>query len=103
MENSPQTEALARSRLDVILLLTLAMVKERLAGKGQSMSWQSEMYMKIRCHYDDHDRMLNGYPDYCLWYGQSREAETNLVIAEAKSKSNADSGETQLLTYMGKH
>jgi hypothetical protein len=47
-------------------------------------------------------KKVTGRMDYNVWYGQPREAETNLLVVEAKQRSGLLGGRYQAMTYMGK-
>jgi hypothetical protein len=48
------------------------------------------------------NKKVTGRMDYNVWYGQYREAETNLIVVEAKQKSGLNNGRYQAAAYMGK-
>lgn len=66
------------------------------------MSWKLGLYFKMEVQYRKRPTIMHGYVDYGLWYGEQGQAETNLIVVEAKRRLHASSGETQLLGYMGK-
>ncbi|KAL3457305.1 hypothetical protein BJX64DRAFT_295970 [Aspergillus heterothallicus] len=46
------------------------------------------------------DKRISGRMDYNIWYGQPREAETNLLVVEAKHKNTLAAGRYQAISYM---
>ncbi|KAL2872486.1 uncharacterized protein BJX67DRAFT_376301 [Aspergillus lucknowensis] len=113
---SPDKEAFARARLDAILCTTLAAKKRQEFGQcGQdkgmgkwasvqsigsfkSLHWETEMPMKLPWTYLKKPHIISGKTDYSLFYVNRGEAETNMVIVEAKKRVNI--GKFQAMAYM---
>ncbi|PLB44234.1 hypothetical protein P170DRAFT_480001 [Aspergillus steynii IBT 23096] len=109
-KGSSETEAAVRSRIDVILYMTLADKKRkehRAAGHRSSMEaltqyrsieFQAETDIKLPWTYKGEKRLISGRADYTLWYGEPDSPESNLMVVEAKTEG-AD-GLKQAITYM---
>ncbi|KAL2783186.1 hypothetical protein BJX66DRAFT_319013 [Aspergillus keveii] len=111
-------EAVCRARLNVILFTTLAATKKEEfgqygRGKGankrvstesnasyKSLHWGLETSLCYPWTYDNATKMLRGRMDYCLWYGNHKNAETNMVVVEAKRSHNSMEGLNQALSYL---
>ncbi|KAL2825326.1 hypothetical protein BDW59DRAFT_161803 [Aspergillus cavernicola] len=112
-------EAAIRARVDAILLTTLAAKKRQEfgqygegKGKGKrtstqsqgsfkSLHWKFEKSIKFPWRYKGKPHLISGRVDYTLWYGSPEEAETNMVVVEAKKYGDTSTGEHQALCYMG--
>jgi hypothetical protein len=115
-----RNEAVCRARLNVILFTTLAAKKKEEfgqygRGKGankrvstesnasyKSLHWGLETNLCYPWTYDNATKMLRGRMDYCLWYGNHKDAETNMVVVEAKRGHNSMEGLNQALSYLCK-
>ncbi|KAL4783775.1 hypothetical protein BJX76DRAFT_357679 [Aspergillus varians] len=113
-----KNEAVVRARIDAIVLTTLAAKKrEELGqhggGKGsgkrtstqstksyKSIHWGLERTLKLPWVVDGKKCLLTGKMDYALWYGRKEEAETNMVIVEAKRYGSHAVGRDQVIAYM---
>ncbi|KAL3475831.1 hypothetical protein BJX99DRAFT_259086 [Aspergillus californicus] len=112
MGDAEQNEASTRSRLDAIFLVTLAAKKREISatqGKRdstqsialcKSLHWQFEMPIKLPWVYQKELHLISGRMDYSLWYGKPREAETNMLVVEAKRLNGVMGGAPQAATYM---
>jgi hypothetical protein len=103
-----------RSRIDAIMLCTLAMMKRecvynpRLSTGSiqstdsiRSLHLQFERSIKTPWKVEGTEYLLSGVVDYSLWFGTPQNYETNLVMVEAKRVGALDSGMFQCLAFMG--
>ncbi|KAJ5603654.1 hypothetical protein N7537_006610 [Penicillium hordei] len=110
---SPANEAMLRSRIDAIMLCTLAMMKRecvynpRLSTGSiqstdsiRSLHLQFERSIKTPWKVEGTEYLLSGVVDYSLWFGTPQNYETNLVMVEAKRVGALDSGMFQCLAFM---
>lgn len=113
------SEAVIRLTIDAVLSDILANIKrveydqngdEKQPGKRASSetttsrkSLQMSLETSITYVYDTSEgqKQVNGRMDYTLWYGQRNEAETNLMVVEAKTVGGVQAGIYQAITYMG--
>ncbi|KXG50158.1 uncharacterized protein PGRI_061250 [Penicillium griseofulvum] len=111
---SPPNEALLRSRIDVIMLSTLAKMKHeskinpRLSigfslstETIKSLHLQFERSIERPWKVKGERVLLSGVVDYSLWFGRPEDYETNLVMVEAKKPEALKAGVFQCLAYMG--
>ncbi|KAL4787646.1 hypothetical protein BJX76DRAFT_354125 [Aspergillus varians] len=109
--NSQENEALIRTRLSAILLLTLADEKRPASSHSNSVPpivaqniqgvfWGFEKQIAKKINYKNAHHNLNGFLDYCLWWGSPDDLETNLVVVEAKASGHASAGRCQALVSM---
>ncbi|KAI9372524.1 hypothetical protein BJX61DRAFT_542613 [Aspergillus egyptiacus] len=117
--HAEKNEALVRSRIDAIVLTTLAAKKReefRQHGGGKapgqrtstqsvasyrSLHWGLERTVKLPWTVNGKRCLLSGKMDYALWYGRRDEGETNMVIVEAKKYGAVSLGRDQVIAYMG--
>ncbi|KAJ5876005.1 uncharacterized protein N7529_001589 [Penicillium soppii] len=114
-EGSPQNEAMIRSRIDAIMLTTLAQVKRdstnprSSVGSSSSASsistvrslhLQYEFSMKLEWTVDKELVLIEGIVDYSLWYGQHNNHASNMAMVEAKNPAMLSTGVLQCLAYM---
>lgn len=101
-DESKETEALIRSRLDHFIPMILGFAKEAgiVTGRPVSLGYETPFWKEVRIGFKK--KKLQGRPDYALWYGHQGDLETNLVIVEAKTRDGLGKGQTQALAYMGK-
>ncbi|KAL2851633.1 hypothetical protein BJY01DRAFT_244966 [Aspergillus pseudoustus] len=115
----PMNEAIVRVRLNVILLTTLAVKKREEFGQYgrekqpnkrtstdtadsyKSLHWALETHVSYNVTYKNKTTLVRGRMDYALWYGNRDEAETNMVVVEAKRKGSYGEGLHQALAYIG--
>jgi hypothetical protein len=118
-----KNEAALRLFIDAVLLDVLNAIKEEagqhegIKGKGKRPSTEStlnlkDIYMGVETEISyilptnqpegTVIKKVTGRMDYNVWYGQPREAETNLLVVEAKQRSGLLGGRYQAMTYMGK-
>jgi hypothetical protein len=117
-------EAVIRLKIDAVILEILATIKrlergqwgtekspgKRMSsetivdGKSLQMALETPISYPMTLRFDDGPRRVEvrGRMDYCLWYGRPSEAETNLMVVEAKTLGKAGEGEYQALCYMCK-
>ncbi|KAL3451565.1 hypothetical protein BJX65DRAFT_268113 [Aspergillus insuetus] len=116
-----QNEAAVRLFIDAVLLEVLTSVKEQAGqyedtkGKKKRPSTDSTMSLKdiqmavetdityifpTRQRRGVVDVKITGRMDYTMWYGQPREAETNLLVVEAKQSLGLNGGRYQAIAYM---
>ncbi|KAJ9265274.1 hypothetical protein DTO195F2_1886 [Paecilomyces variotii] len=111
MAGSRENEALVRTRLDAILMTTLAAKKKGEWGQTwgasmesvasyKSLHLQFETPLKCPVMHKNREIILNGRADYSLWYETVDEPESNMVVVEAKAHEGDRTGEWQTLTYM---
>ncbi|KAL3458208.1 hypothetical protein BJX64DRAFT_267012 [Aspergillus heterothallicus] len=115
-------EAVIRLKVDAILLEVLATIKRlelgqwgnekslakrmssetTIEGKSLQMALETPISYPMTLRYEKGPRRVEvrGRMDYCLWYGKPCEAETNLMVVEAKTLGKASEGEYQALCYM---
>ncbi|KAL4908447.1 hypothetical protein BDW74DRAFT_175129 [Aspergillus multicolor] len=107
-------EAEIRSRVDTILVSILAERKRQDTTHGhgnristsstssfKSLHWQYETLLRMPWKLlDGKTYNLGGRLDYSLLYGRCEEAETNVVMVEAKTFGESSGGEHQALSYM---
>ncbi|KAL3475728.1 hypothetical protein BJX99DRAFT_259165 [Aspergillus californicus] len=115
-------EAVIRMVIDAVLLDVMTSIKidagqyEEEKGKGKTASTDSTLSVKnlqmaletdISYIMPTHQRsggvinkLISGRMDYNLWYGQPSEAETNLLVVEAKNKNSFAAGRYQAIAYM---
>ncbi|KAJ5199332.1 hypothetical protein N7491_000112 [Penicillium cf. griseofulvum] len=111
---SPPNEALLRSRIDVIMLSTLAKMKYESKANPRlsigsalstdtikSLHLQFERSIKRPWKVKGERVLLSGVVDYFLWFGKPDDYETNLVMVEAKKPEFLKGGMLQCLAYMG--
>ncbi|KAJ5959355.1 uncharacterized protein N7479_006505 [Penicillium vulpinum] len=112
--DSPPNEALLRSRIDVIVLSTLAKMKLESVSNPRlsigsvlstdtikSLHLQFERSIKRPWQTKDKRFLLSGVVDYSLWFGTPQDYETNLVMVQAKKAEFLKGGVLQCLAYMG--
>ncbi|KAL2845263.1 hypothetical protein BJY01DRAFT_247739 [Aspergillus pseudoustus] len=108
---SNQNETIMRSRLDIMLYLTLAneqrsafyghdLITPAVAQHMDEVSWAPEKHISQNVTYNNACRNLNGVMDYTLWWGIADDLETNLVVVEAKAKDAASLSRAQALVSM---
>lgn len=115
-----QNEAVVRTRVDVIVLTILAAKKrEEFRQHGlaktssnrtsvsSALSYKSihfglETSIGLPWPHKGQLKLIKGKMDYVVWYGKSEEAETNMVVVEAKRRGEASRGMYQAQAYMGK-
>ncbi|KAL2861894.1 hypothetical protein BJX68DRAFT_223469 [Aspergillus pseudodeflectus] len=113
-----RNEAVCRARLNVILFTILAAKKKEEfgqygRGKGANkrvstesnasykpLHWGLETSLSYPWTHDNTPKLLRGRMDYCLWYGNHKDAETNIVVVEAKRSHNSMEGLNQVLSYL---
>lgn len=109
---SPINETLIRSRINVIILTTLAKMKREFPAKPRTPVASPASLKSIHLQFNretefiwqsDNRRVrLSGIVDYSLWYGMSDDYSTNMVMVEAKQPDLIKRGVLQCLAYMGK-
>lgn len=109
---SPINETLIRSRINVIILTTLAKMKREFPTKPRTPVASPASLKSIHLQFDreidfiwksDNRRVrLSGIVDYSLWYGMSDDHSTNMVMIEARQPDLIKRGVLQCLAYMGK-
>jgi hypothetical protein len=114
-----ENEAVIRLIIDAVLLDTLANIKrveydqngdEKQPGKRASSetttsrkSLQMSLETSVTYVYNtsEGEKQVNGRMDYTLWFGKRNEAETNLMVVEAKTVGGVQAGRYQAISYMG--
>lgn len=109
---SPINETLIRSRINVIILTTLAKMKREFPAKLRtpvaspaslkSIHLQFDREIEFIWRSDNRQVRLSGLVDYSLWYGMSDDYSTNTVMVEARQPDLIKRGVLQCLAYMGK-
>lgn len=109
---SPTNEALIRSRIDVIILTTLAKIKRELVAKPRTSVASSASPQSVHLQFgrkiefiwkSDNQRVrLSGIIDYSLWYGMPDDHATNMAMIEAERPDLLKGGMLRCLAYMGK-
>ncbi|KGO44261.1 hypothetical protein PEX2_035940 [Penicillium expansum] len=107
---SPTNEALIRSRIDVIILTTLAKMKRELVAKPhisvassaspQSVHLQFGRKIEFIWKSDNQRVRLSGIINYSLWYGMPDEHATNMAMIEAERPDLLKGGMLRCLAYM---
>ncbi|KAJ5410480.1 uncharacterized protein N7487_004839 [Penicillium crustosum] len=107
---SPINETLIRSRINVIILTTLAKMKREFPGKPctgvaspaslKSIHLQFDREIDFIWKSDDRRVRLSGIVDYSLWYGMADDYSTNMVMVEARQPDLIKRGVLQCLAYM---
>ncbi|CRL17880.1 unnamed protein product [Penicillium camemberti] len=107
---SPINETLIRSRINVIILTTLAKMKREFPAKPRTPVASPASLKSIHLQFNretefiwqsDNRRVrLSGIVDYSLWYGMSDDYSTNMVMVEAKQPDLIKRGVLQCLAYM---
>ncbi|OJJ70067.1 hypothetical protein ASPBRDRAFT_197773 [Aspergillus brasiliensis CBS 101740] len=108
-KGSPRNEAQTRTRIDAILISTLAAARKdgstaqtrdsiSSMGSVHSVHLQFEKDIHLPWDIENKPHMLSGRIDYSLWYGNPGDMEANLVVCEAKKQG--ESGRYQALGYM---
>ncbi|KAL4778346.1 hypothetical protein BJX76DRAFT_352681 [Aspergillus varians] len=122
--DADHNEAVIRLAIDAVFLDILASIKiefgqyEEVKGNGKRPSTESTLSRKrlqmaletnISYIFPTHDpeegvveKLIRGRMDYTLWYGNPKEAETNLLVVEAKHRSSLAAGRYQAISYMAK-
>lgn len=120
--DSAATEAVARSKIDIVLFVAISEEKARFdaasvgpgspAGSISSASSDGpkpiflaqEATLTHIVRYKGQPRTLQGRADYAFYYGTREEEDevSNLAIAEAKKQGRIGEALAQLLAYMGK-
>ncbi|KAL2868342.1 uncharacterized protein BJX67DRAFT_54710 [Aspergillus lucknowensis] len=116
-----QNEAAIRLVIDAVFLDILTSIKigtgqlESGKGKGKrpstdtitslknlQMAVETEISYIFPTHKEGSivNKLISGRMDYNLWYGQPNEAETNLLVVEAKHKNTLSAGRYQAISYM---
>ncbi|KAL2827173.1 hypothetical protein BDW59DRAFT_179191 [Aspergillus cavernicola] len=87
--DADQNEEVTRARLDY--------GQEKDKGKRtstqstasfKSLHWQFETPIKFPWRYKGKVHLISGRTDYSLWYGGPNEAETNMVVVEARKRGS---------------
>lgn len=109
---SPINETLIRSRINVIILTTLAKMKHEFPAKPhtpvasstslKSVHLQFDREIEFIWRSDSRQVRLSGIVDYSLWYGMPDDYSTNMAMIEAKQPDLIKRGVFQCLAYMGK-
>ncbi|CAI7596580.1 unnamed protein product [Penicillium discolor] len=107
---SPINETLIRSRINVIILTTLAKMKREFPAKPRtpvaspaslkSIHLQFDREIEFIWKSDNRQVRLSGLVDYSLWYGMSDDYSTNMVMVEARQPDLIKRGVLQCLAYM---
>ncbi|KAG0159287.1 hypothetical protein PDIDSM_6809 [Penicillium digitatum] len=107
---SPTNEAFIRSRINVMILTTLAKMKSEFIAKPstsvacsaslKSVHLQFDRKMEFTWKRDSQRVRFFGIVDYSLWYGTPDEHATNLAIVEAERPDLLKSGMLRCLAYM---
>ncbi|KAJ5185260.1 hypothetical protein N7491_006870 [Penicillium cf. griseofulvum] len=106
---SPKTETLIRSRINVIILTTLAKMKREFAAKPRpsassiplkSIHLKFKRKMKFDWKSDNRLVRLSGIVNYSLSYGIPNKYATNMVMMEARRPHLLKSGMLHCLAYM---
>ncbi|KAJ5338302.1 hypothetical protein N7452_005030 [Penicillium brevicompactum] len=110
MGRTTTTEASSRSRIDAIILLTLAQMKKDVAADPRSsvssvrsthsLHIQHETYVSMPWEFPDGLYVLRGKVDCSVWYENPDCLETNCVLVEAKRLGDVSMAVPQCLTYM---
>jgi hypothetical protein len=107
---SPKSEALIKSRINVIILMILAKMKREFTAKprpsASSIPLKSiHVKFKRKIKFDwksDHQLVrLSGVVDYSISYGVPNKHATNVVMVESKRPHLLKSGMLHCLGYMG--
>jgi hypothetical protein len=100
--------AVIRARLNVILLITLAAKKQEEVGQNgretgerlnkrvstennapyKSLHWSLGTSLSYPWIHENTPKMLRGRLSYCLWYGNHKKAETNMVVVVPQRGGN---------------
>lgn len=109
---SPINETLIRSRINVIILATLAKMKREFPAKPRTPIASSTSLKSVHLQFDreiefiwksdNRQVRLSGIVDYSLWYGMPDDYSTNMAMIEAKQPDLIKRGVFQCLAYMGK-
>lgn len=118
-----RNEAAIRLMVDAVFLDVLSSVKEEsgqydgVKGKGKRPSTEispsrKSLHMALETNIayvlptciegKVAERLTRGRMDYTFWYGNPKEAETNLVVVETKQRSDLAGGRWQAVSYLGK-
>ncbi|KGO71819.1 hypothetical protein PITC_028220 [Penicillium italicum] len=107
---SPTNKALIQSRIDVIILTTLAKMKREFVAKpltsvAASASLESvHLQFKRKIEFiwkSNHQQVrLSGIVDYSLWHGKPDDHATNMVLVEAERPDLLKGGMLRCLAYM---
>ncbi|KAJ5888342.1 hypothetical protein N7495_008383 [Penicillium taxi] len=99
--HSELNETNIRLTLDYLLVLTKKLVTDELPPKAQPISLQVEsMWEHGPVTHKGMDYRLTGKPDYTVWYGETETMAASLVVVEAKTEMQADSGIGKCVGYM---
>lgn len=104
-----ENEAVIRLTIDAILLETMASLKgveydqhgEETTTPRKSPQMSLENPITYVYNTVEGKRQVTGRVDYTLWYGKQNEAETNLMVVEAKAVGEVPAGRYQAISYMG--
>lgn len=101
-----RNEAAIRIVVDAVFLDILASVKKEIPLSRKSLHMVLETNISYIFPIQEEkgvvEKLIAGRMDYTLWYGNPKEAETNLVVVEAKQSSALSKGRYQAISYMGK-
>ena len=88
-------------RINAILFEGIEQEQLRQPAQAKKASLTAENPLELDVVYKGENRLLNGHPDYSVWY-DDKAFGTNLVIVEAKRAESSQMGHGQCLAYMGK-
>lgn len=97
-EGSSENEALARMRIDKILVAVLEERKKWRIQGAQSMRLGTDTFFLTE--FPGESVKIRGEADYTIWYNSHSRQENQLIVVEAK-KARHVFGLPQLLGYMG--
>lgn len=104
-----ENEAVIRLTIDAILLETMASIKgveyDQYGEETTTSRKPLQMSLKNPINYVyntvEGKKQVTGRMDYTLWYGKRDEAETNLMVVEAKAVGGVPAGRYQAISCMG--
>ena len=88
-------------RINAILFEGIELEQLRQPAQAKKFSLTAANPLELDVVYKGKNRLLNGNPDYSVWY-DDKAFGANLVIVKAKRAGSSQMGHGQCLAYMGK-
>lgn len=102
--NAYVNQAASRLMVDAIFLDVLTSIKSSSSRKALRMALATNISYTLptRDWTIVVEKLVEGRMDYTLWYGNPKEAETNLVVVEPSHRCYRTAARYQAISYMGK-
>lgn len=99
-----RSEAAIRLMVDAVFLDVLTTIKRSSAESSLHMALETphRLHLPTCSEGKFAEKLVQGRMDYTLWYGNPKEAETNLVVVEARHGYCLSAARYEAISYMGK-